>query len=85
MNNTVESHVEFTPTAHDDGATLSCIATNVLLAPSQGSKADVISLNVSCKYIFAYQVTHSILKVIITPSKNIQIKLFSAISSYKEN
>lgn len=41
------SVLKFVPTIQDNGATLSCIATNVAMAPSRGSKADVVSLNVT--------------------------------------
>ncbi|XP_028161102.1 hemicentin-2-like, partial [Ostrinia furnacalis] len=41
------SFLELTPTVVDNGATLACVATNPAMAPSRGSKADVITLNVT--------------------------------------
>ncbi|XP_060805139.1 synaptogenesis protein syg-2 isoform X2 [Amyelois transitella] len=41
------SFLELTPSVLDNGATLACVATNPAMAPSRGSKADVIKLNVT--------------------------------------
>ncbi|KAL0869284.1 hypothetical protein ABMA27_007546 [Loxostege sticticalis] len=41
------SFLELTPTVVDNEATLACVATNPAMAPSRGSKADVITLNVT--------------------------------------
>ncbi|XP_053613500.1 hemicentin-2-like isoform X2 [Plodia interpunctella] len=41
------SFLEVTPSVVDNGATLACVATNPAMAPSRGSKADVIKLNVT--------------------------------------
>lgn len=38
------------PSVGDNGATLACVATNPAMAPNRGSKADVITLNVTCKF-----------------------------------
>ncbi|KAJ2953173.1 hypothetical protein O0L34_g746 [Tuta absoluta] len=44
---TATSHLLLTPSVVDHGATLACVATNPAMAPSRGSKADVITLNVT--------------------------------------
>jgi hypothetical protein len=49
------SFLQLTPAVLDNGATLACVATNPAMAPSRGSKADVITLNVTCKYSTAKQ------------------------------
>ncbi|CAH0400317.1 unnamed protein product [Chilo suppressalis] len=41
------SLLQLTPAVSDNGATLACVATNPAMAPSRGSKADVITLNVT--------------------------------------
>ncbi|XP_026314948.1 hemicentin-2-like isoform X2 [Hyposmocoma kahamanoa] len=47
LTNTAVSHLQLTPSVGDNGATLACVATNPAMAPSRGSKADVITLNVT--------------------------------------
>lgn len=44
---TAVSFLQLTPGVGDNGATLACVATNPVMAPSRGSKADVITLNVT--------------------------------------
>ncbi|KAL4705748.1 hypothetical protein ACJJTC_018347, partial [Scirpophaga incertulas] len=41
------SFLQLTPSVLDNGATFACVATNPAMAPSRGSKADVITLNVT--------------------------------------
>uniref|UniRef100_A0A2A4JTX2 Ig-like domain-containing protein n=1 Tax=Heliothis virescens TaxID=7102 RepID=A0A2A4JTX2_HELVI len=44
---TAISYLELSPAIGDNGATLACVATNPVMAPNRGSKADVITLNVT--------------------------------------
>ncbi|XP_063387476.1 hemicentin-1-like [Cydia fagiglandana] len=44
---TAISFLQLSPGVLDDGATLACVATNVAMAPSRGSKADLVKLNVT--------------------------------------
>ncbi|CAH1637621.1 unnamed protein product [Spodoptera littoralis] len=44
---TAISYLELSPAVGDNGATLACVATNPVMAPNRGSKADVITLNVT--------------------------------------
>ncbi|XP_073950648.1 B-cell receptor CD22-like [Choristoneura fumiferana] len=44
---TAISFLQLTPGVADAGATLACVATNPAMAPSRGSKADIITLNVT--------------------------------------
>ncbi|XP_037294163.1 LOW QUALITY PROTEIN: roundabout homolog 3 [Manduca sexta] len=44
---TAESYLKLNPAVGDNGATLACVATNPVMAPSRGSKADVLTLNVT--------------------------------------
>lgn len=44
---TAVSFLELRPVVGDNGATLACVATNPVMAPSRGSKADVFTLNVT--------------------------------------
>ncbi|XP_028031272.1 hemicentin-1-like [Bombyx mandarina] len=46
-SSTAISYLELHPSVGDDGATLACVATNHVMAPSRNSKADVITLNVT--------------------------------------
>ncbi|KAJ0173755.1 hypothetical protein K1T71_010904 [Dendrolimus kikuchii] len=46
-SHTAVSFLELTPAVGDNGVTLACVATNPVMAPSRGSKADVIPLNVT--------------------------------------
>ncbi|CAB3248818.1 unnamed protein product [Arctia plantaginis] len=44
---TAISFLELNPALSDNGATLACVATNPVMAPNKGSKADVFTLNVT--------------------------------------
>lgn len=56
---TAISYLELSPAVGDNGATLACVATNPVMAPNRGSKADVITLNVTCKYTNTITTTHN--------------------------
>ncbi|KAI8425270.1 hypothetical protein MSG28_007055 [Choristoneura fumiferana] len=56
---TAISFLQLTPGVADAGATLACVATNPAMAPSRGSKADIITLNVTCKYGVGLYLTES--------------------------
>ncbi|XP_052756554.1 hemicentin-2-like isoform X1 [Galleria mellonella] len=47
LTRTSISYLELIPSVAENGATLACVATNTAMAPSRGSKADVIKLNVT--------------------------------------